>query len=372
MKNLKKEQFIKDLTKLVSCQTITTDLKSNNKILDFIETKINKQAIIKHIKNNGVESFIACNKKTKKPEIGFLVHADVVAGRQDQFRLKIKKKLAYGRGVSDMKFSIPIGYTLLNNLIESRSPLSFALIITTDEEHGGFNGAKYLVEKYKLKPKILIVPDGGDNFIFVDKAKGVCALKIEATGIPAHSSRIWEGKNAIEPIIKFCQVVLKKYGPNNQKESWKTTMNIGKIYGGISANQVCPEASAILDFRFPETNSFEKIFDELKKLAKKIDPALKISEYSRGFPTLVNRNDKIVKLFIKNIEKKLEQKIKIKGTYGASDARHFSCLNIPVLMIKPFGGDIHGDNEWLDIDSCLIFYQAIWDFLQELQNKKII
>ena len=44
-------------------------------------------------------------------------------------------------------------------------------MITTDEEVGGFEGAKFLVEKVKFSPKALIVPDGGDNLVFVDKAK---------------------------------------------------------------------------------------------------------------------------------------------------------------------------------------------------------
>ncbi len=43
--------------------------------------------------------------------------------------------------------------------------------MTTDEETGGFQGAAYLANQYKFQPKILIVPDGGDDFIFINKAK---------------------------------------------------------------------------------------------------------------------------------------------------------------------------------------------------------
>ena len=370
MKNLTKKQFINDLTKLVSFKTLTSDLTENVKALDFIESKINKKAIIKRIKNNNTEILIASNNDTKKPDVCYLVHADVVTGKPEQFKMEIKNNSAYGRGVSDMKFSIPIGYTLLNDLVETKSNLSFALVVTIDEETGGFQGAAYLAKEYKLKPKVFIVPDGGDNFIFINKAKGVCALKIDSIGKPAHSSRIWDGKNALDPLIKLCNEVLRRYEKNNKKESMKTTVNIGKMQGGISANQVCPEAFCILDFRFPETTKFQTIFDEISILAKKIDTSLKISTYSIGVPTSVDKNNQIVKMFIKNMENSIGRKIEIKPTYGASDARNFADIDTLVLMIKPNGGDIHGDSENIDIDSCLTFYDGTSNFLKELEQKK--
>ena len=363
MKQLTKQQFITDLSKLISFKTLTADLDQNSKALDFIKSKINKKAKIKIIKNGKAKVLIASNSDTRQPDVCYLVHVDVVPGRPDQFKMKIQSGIAYGRGVSDMKFSIPIGYTLLNNLIETKSKLSFAFVVTTDEETGGYEGAAYLAKNYKFKPKVLIVPDGGDNFVFVDKAKGVCALKIDSIGKPAHSSRIWEGKNALEPIIKLCTAVLRKYSKNNLKESMKTTVNIGKLQGGLAANQVCAEASCVLDFRFPATTTFKKIFEEVSGLAKQIDLSLKISTYSIGAPTSVEKNNPAVKLFIKKLEESTGKKIQIKPTYGASDARHFAETGSPVLMIKPNGGDIHGDNENIEIDSCLKFYEGALNFL---------
>ncbi len=372
MKNLIKKQFVEDLSKLTSFKTLTSDIDENKRVLDFIESKISRKAIIKRIKNGSTEFLIASNTDTKNPDVCFLVHADVVAGKPKQFEMKIKKNIAYGRGVSDMKFSIPIGYMLLNDLIETKSNLSFAFVVTTDEETGGFQGAAFLAKQYKFKPKILIVPDGGDNFVFINKAKGVCALRIDSVGRPAHASRIWNGKNALEPLIKLCNEVLNRYEKNNKQESMKTTVNIGKMEGGTSVNQVCPEAFCALDFRFPDTTSFQKIFTEVKVLAKKIDPSLKVSVYSTGAPTSVDKNNPIVKIFIRNMENATGRKVEIKPTYGASDARHFAHLDAPVLMIKPNGGDIHGDNENINIGSCLLFYKATLNFLKELEQKKDI
>lgn len=372
MKTLSKEQFIKDLSQLISFKTLTADKEENRKVLDFIQSKINQKAIVKRIKNGTTECLIASNIDTKNPDVCFLVHVDVVAGKPEQFTMSIKKNVAYGRGVSDMKFSIPLGYSLLNDLLNIDSTLSFSFVVTTDEETGGFQGAAYLANNYKFKPKVLLVPDGGDNFVFVNKSKGVCALKIESIGKSAHASMIWDGKNAFVPLIKLCNEVLNRYEKNNQKESMKTTVNIGKMEGGISVNQVCPSAYCTLDFRFSNTTSFQEIFNDVKRLAKKIDPSLKISVHSQGSPTSVDKNNSLVKLFIKTMEQSIGRKIEIKPVYGASDARHFAQLNAPVLMIKPYGGDIHGDNEHIDIDSCLLLYEAMLTFLKEVEQKKEI
>lgn len=367
MKKLTKSQFIKELSELVSINTLTSDIAKNKEALDYIQSKISKSAVIKRIKNGAAEILIASNRETKTPDVCFMVHVDVVSGKPEQFSMKIKDGIAYGRGVSDMKFSIPIGYTLLNEML--RSKLDFSFIVTTDEEIGGFEGAKYLANEYGLSPKLFIVPDGGDDFVFVNKSKGVCALQINSVGKPAHASRIWDGENAIEPLVELCTEILKRYKQNNKKESWKTTVNIGKISGGVSVNQVCPEAYVTLDFRFPETTTFENIYNEVESLAKSISPNLVLGICSKGSPTFTDKNNEIVKLFINTIEQKLRRKIEIKGAYGASDARHFSHSNVPVLMIKPNGGDIHGDMEHVEITSCLELYDGIRLFLQKLENK---
>ncbi len=368
MKKLTKSQFIKELSELISINTLTSDIAKNKDALDYIQLKISKKAVVKRIKNASAEILIASNKETKTPDVCFMVHVDVVSGKPEQFSMKVKNGTAYGRGVSDMKFSIPMGYALLNELLESESKLSFSFIVTTDEETGGFEGAKYLANEYGLSPRVFIVPDGGDNFVFVNKSKGVCALQVNSVGKPAHASRVWDGENAIEPLIKLCSEVLKKYKQNNKKESWRTTVNIGRIHGGTSINQVCPEAYVTLDFRFPETTTFERIYIEVESLAKSISPSLTIAVCSKGNPTYTDKKSDVVKLFIKTVEEKIKRKVEIKGTHGASDARHFSHLDTPVLMIKPDGGDIHGDNEHIEISSCLGLYEAIRAFLKKLEK----
>lgn len=365
---MKKDTFISQLTKLVSFETVTGDMVENSKALDYVESLLNPKAIVKRYKIKTVDVLIASNIKTLSPDIGYLVHMDVVSAKPKEFKLKIKEDKLFGRGTSDMKFSIPMGIELLNNLISNSSKLTFVLVITTDEETGGEVGCNYLAEKLKFRPKYLVVPDGGDNLTFVNKAKGVCWFDITSMGSPAHASRPWKGKNALESLILLGKKLIEIYGKNSLKENWNTTMNIGQIQGGISVNQVCPEAIMKLDFRYPESDSIQKIVQKVKRLAAEISPNIKISLSSSTLPTFTDTKLIIVKDFLSSMKKAFGKKIVITPTYGASDASHFAKYNIPVLMMKPIGGEIHSANEWVSLNSCLKFYEGLKIFLTKIEE----
>lgn len=361
-----KTKFVNQLKKLVSFETVTGDTKANSDALDYVLGLIDKRAVVKRVKNKNTEILITGNLKTNSPDIGFMIHMDVVSANKSQFKLVQKGDRLMGRGASDMKFSIPMGIELLNALIANKSKLSFSLVITTDEEVGGFDGGAYLAESLKFRPKCLIVPDGGDDLVFVEKAKGVCQMLIESNGSPAHASRPWMGKNALDPIGRLSVELLGIYGKNSLRENWNTTMNIGQIQGGVSTNQVCSEAVMKLDFRYPETDNIKNLFGVVAKLAKKIDPALKVSLMSTGLPTFTDRKSPVVQRFLNAMGKAYGTEIVVDKTYGASDARHFAKYNIPVLMMKPMGGEIHSDNEWVSLSSCLKFYEGLKIFVGQI------
>ena len=366
-----KNIFIEQLTKLVSFETVSGNVEENSKALDYVQTLLTKNSVIKRIKNNNAEILIAGNTASLTPDIGYMVHMDVVAAKPEQFKLKLTGDKASGRGASDMKFSVPFGVELLNNLIKENSKTSFALIITTDEEVGGFDGGKYVADTLKLNPKCLIVPDGGDNLTFVNKAKGVCQLVVTVKGAPAHASRPWMGKNALDSVIIIGNELLKIYGKNCLMENWNTTMNIGQIQGGVSVNQVCPEAVMKLDFRYPETDSIKNITETVTKIAKKVTENVEVTPASTGLPTFTDEDNVIVQKFLQTMEKAYGKKIVVTHTYGASDARHFAKFNSPVLMMKPMGGEIHSENEWISISSSLKFYDGLVVFIEGFDGRSI-
>jgi len=271
-----------------------------------------------------------------------------------------------------MKFSIPIGYELLNKLIDHNSKIKFSFVITSDEERGGFNGAGYLADTYRLKPKVIICPDGGDNFICINKSKGVFHARISSQGKPGHASKPWLGKNAIVPLIHYASKLAYKYNKANSQQGWNTTLNIGLINGGTMINKIPSNASMDLDFRFiPETDSFKSLQDMLEDMIKEIDHTLKIEILATGEAMFTEATNPIFMLFVKTVFQNINKEIIVSGEDASNDARRFNKYGIPVLMTKPIGGDIHGDNEWISIPSTLLFAQTIYDFLKRYENEFI-
>lgn len=355
--------FLKRLSDLTEIKTLSGDIEANSKALDLVTSWVNKKTIVKRHKFDKAEILILSNVDTLRPDYCYMVHMDVVSAPDVFFRMTKEEDILTGRGVCDMKFSIPMGIDLLNEIIEKDVKKTFSVVITTDEENGGFGGAKNLVEKIGYQPLVLIVPDGGDNVNFVSKAKGVCQLKLTMKGVPAHASRPWMGESAIEKMVKVLNKLLEKYGETSKKETWETTMNLGMINGGISTNQVCAEATLNLDFRYPESDSIENIKNFVTSVAMDIDPGCFVEQLSYGLPTSVDEKSPEVVRFLEAMESSMGMTIKISHTYGASDARWFASLGVPVMMIKPMGGEIHSDKEWISLSSCMKFYEGLYKYL---------
>ncbi len=359
---MKKDEFVNQLRRLVEIRSVSEDRDENKKLVGYVSSLISKKAKIKIWSNNDADILLASNVETMSPDVAFLVHGDVVSGSDNLFKLKISGDKLSGRGVSDMKFSIPIGICLLNEWIEKNKTASFSFVVTTDEELGGFNGAKRLAEEFKFKPKLLIVPDGGDNFELVFKSKGVIHLLIESYGRSAHASEPWLGKSAITELIKLSDLLEKKYGKNSIEPNWNITYNIGQIKAGESTNQICDYGFMKVDFRFPERNRANDILKEINDLVGKYNLDLRVSVMVSGEATYTDPRLEEVKEFVKILERGVKRKIKAIGDCGASDARYFK--DSPTLMIKPNGGEIHADGEWIFLSSCLIYYELISKYLE--------
>jgi len=364
---IENELFIHQLDKLISIPSVSDDREACREIVNEIERTMPVGAVTKRWQVDGVETLVAGNNAgLMSPDIAFIVHADVVkAVNANQYKLRVNGDKLFGRGTSDMKFSIPIGLALLETALTNRPDISFSFVVTTDEEIGGKNGVKYLVKEKGFSPKCVIVPDAGDGFRFINKMKGLASIEVNFVGKAAHSSEIWNGHNANHDLCLLGSRLVEKYQSTNNSETWQTTMNMGIIRGGEVPNQVTPRATMNLDFRFPDNISPELILSEVNDLAKTIGPNITVSLLGNVLPTAINLNNKDTKLFIEEFEKILGKKINVTWGPGVTDARHFTKNEVSILMIKPNGGDIHGENEWISLLGCMLYLKAVSSFIQK-------
>jgi acetylornithine deacetylase/succinyl-diaminopimelate desuccinylase-like protein len=220
-----------------------------------------------------------------------------------------------------MKFAIACYLKLLEDLKEELKKYNFGIVITSDEEIGGYNGVKALLEE-GYKAKLCFLPDGGNEFLIEKGAKGVWHLIIESYGKSSHGSRPWGGLNAIDQLINFLNILRQEFvsEPCKDKFHYHNTLNIGKIEGGEVANKVPDFAIALIDIRFMPKGSKSKLKNKIYKIKNKFKN-IKIKEKVFGNGYEVDLRNPYIKTFVDIIERKFKVKPSFIISHGTSDAR---------------------------------------------------
>ncbi|MCD8484734.1 hypothetical protein LRY60_04000 [Candidatus Woesebacteria bacterium] len=79
---LHKDTFLHQLSDLVAIPTVTADTTANQQAIEYIRTLLSPQANVRVIENAKAKILIASNSDTLQPDIGYLVHVDVVAASE--------------------------------------------------------------------------------------------------------------------------------------------------------------------------------------------------------------------------------------------------------------------------------------------------
>lgn len=359
--NMNELQNITKLTKdLIKFRTTSNRPSELKRCFEFVERYFRGTDLkSKKYVHNGVHSIVMTHGE-KIPKVFLAGHLDVVDGDDAQFKPVEKSGRIYGRGALDMKSGIAALMTIMKGI--SKLDHSVGLMLTGDEEVGGFNGTKFLIDT-GYSTSAVILPDGGKSpNKIVQKEKGAMWLKLTAKGKAAHGSVPWLGENAIVKLTDAVSAVLSCFTPHEEhpNDHWISTCNIGHIEGGTANNRVAEYASAVCDIRFTEKDDPKQIKEMIKQ---KIGRDIKIEQLLNEPLVYVNSEHTVVKAY--------QQAIRINGLkpqfaldYGSSDARFFTTLGIPVILSQPKGEGHHGKNEWVDIASIGTYAEIVKTFLE--------
>lgn len=356
---MSKEKLSGYLSHLVSMNTTTSDKIANKKAMQWVEEELKSLPL--HFKSydfDGYPALVITTKETKNPAVFLVAHMDVVPAKAELFAPLIKGEKMYGRGAYDMKMAIACYLLLMHDLKKQLPDLNIGIMLTADEEIGGMNGVKRVMEE-GYTSKIALLPDGGFNWKFEEAAKGVLQVKLTAKGKSAHGSRPWEGENAI---VKLMQVLVEINSYFDEQkilnEGYFPTVNVGLIQGGKSTNQVPDSAEAQLDIRYPPSMAADQMIMHLQKIIKRY-PQVSLDRLIEGPPHQEDIHRPPFKQFKQLANKMYGIEIGSVKSHGASDARFFGEKQIPVMIIAPTGGEIHSDEEWVDLEDLARFYQVM-------------
>jgi succinyl-diaminopimelate desuccinylase len=356
---------------LIRCRSTADRPEELMRVIDLVERyyKDNPQVHVKRYIRNGKPSIVVSTHDTKTPDVLLMGHLDVVPASEEMFTpVRTPEGRFVARGACDMKTEDAILMELLRDLSQTEHPPSLALMLTTDEEIGGYDGAKYLIQEEGYRPKLAMVPDGGEVIHeFICWNKGIIHFRLNATGAPAHASTPWVGDNAIEKLITAIQAVLKLFPVTTDPDRWYTSVNIGTIQGGKARNAVPHEAMAEVDLRYPETENPDELVERMKHALPE-GVTLEVLLKERSSQTLPTHPS--VETYKELVRSHTNREPLITKSHSGHDGRFLTEWGIPVIVSRPTSGDQHTTKEWMEIASIEPYYQLCREFILKVASPR--
>jgi len=352
-----------ELTKeLIRFKSMLSRPDEISRCVDFIEGFLKDiGAGCKRIECDGVPSIAALPGPDFAPVL-LMSHIDVVDAPDELFEPVEKGGKLYGRGSFDDKYAAALSMILFReHLFKARKEgrtqenLPLGILITGDEEAGGFKGAKEALKT--IRTDFCIALDGGNVRKIVTKEKGVLRLKLISRGKAAHGSRPWLGENAIEKLFEDYQSI-KAFFSDQTPEHWHKTINFGIIHAGKSANQVPDLAEAVLDVRYTEKDDVDAL---VRQMRDRIKGELLVDMKE---PLFLGGESTYLKLLLD-----ITKDTTLGFEHGASDARFLREHGMPGIVWGADGDlSAHAYDEHLNLDSFYELYRILDVFVERISE----
>lgn len=276
-------------------------------------------------------------------KILLLGHNDTVfpEGAFDKFHQD--ENWVYGPGTCDMKGGNIVALEALKNIHNKNGKIeNIDLFLVSDEETGSDDSKFITLELAKNYDYCFVFEAAGENLEVVTGRKGVGTYTITIEGKAAHAGTSYlkginanlEASHKLQELIKLTNL---KIG---------TTVNVGKIIGGIGANTISPKCELLLEIRY-------KVNSERDRLLKALDDITNTSYVDGTISTLdgliqrdvMEPSQKQLE-FITKLEKITNENIPTEQRGGVSDANHVASEGVITLDgFGPFGDGDHTIHE---------------------------
>ena len=360
---MKPEQQIVDLTKdLIRIPSTHSRPDEINRCADFIASWLGKHHITFSRSNvNGIPSVIVLPRESSA-KVLLMAHFDVVeAEQQASFSPREADGRLFGRGAVDDKYAVALAMVLFSAHLERlraagrhQADMAFGLLLTGDEEKGGFNGAAPALKQ--IDTEFCLALDGGEPDLIVTKGKGLIHLELTAHGKAGHAARPWLAQNALDIIVDDYRAVSKLFEVEAPGHWHKTMVMSNCRAGDDSANKIPGKARALMDIRYTDDDDPDAIVADIRDIARS-DIRVLAKE-----PVFTGGASPYLDLLVN-----ISGGAAIGYGHGASDARFLSNHGIPGAI---WGADgemsQHSNEEHVVISSIHHLYGCLDNFINAL------
>ncbi|HET9058815.1 MAG TPA: ArgE/DapE family deacylase, partial [Acidimicrobiales bacterium] len=230
----------------------------------------------------------------KAPTLIVNGHTDVVPvvperWSRSPFTPVLSEGRLYGRGTADMKGGVAAAICALATLDAAGASRGCNLVFqwVADEERGGGQGTRVLMEKGLLRGDACIVPEPTSLAVCVAE-RGLLQGKILIKGRPGHGSRPRDGISAVEHAAQVALALhAAEFGDAEHPLLGRPTANVGTIHGGSAVNIVAEQAEVGFDRRLlPGMTIEEAVAGIERRLAEAglsgIDYTIEVEDFGEG------------------------------------------------------------------------------------------
>jgi len=277
--------------------------------------------------------------KTEGRKILLLGHNDTVFPQGKFETYSEDEAWVYGPGVCDMKGGNMVALQALRNLYEKNKKIeNIDFLLVSDEETGSDDSKKLSSELASNYDYCFVFEAAGENLEVVTGRKGVGTFTIDIEGKASHAGVRYEA--GINANLEASHKLIALTALTNLEIG--TTVNVGKISGGIGANTISPTAQLLLELRYTKNSERDRLLQSLEKITN--TPYVKgtKSTLSGRIQRDVMEENETQKRLITKIEALSGEKLPTEQRGGVSDANIIASKGVTTIDgFGPFGDGDH-------------------------------
>ncbi len=333
--------YLADLKKIVDINSFTKNKSGVDKVGAVFDNWLNELGFtVTHFQRELIgEHRLYHSPSAEGKKLLLLGHLDTVfpEGKFDGF--SEDSEWVYGPGVCDMKGGNIVALEALRLLKEADRKISNVDMLLVSDEETGSDDSKLLTAKLAAAYDYCLVYEAaGPKGEVVTGRKGVGTFFIDITGVAKHAGNFYaEGVDAnLEAAFKLQKLVALTDLERG------TTVNVGKIEGGIGANTISPYAHLTFELRYKTTGERDRVLKGIDTVVEtSYVPGTK-SVLSGGIQRDVMMSSKSTFDFVDDIGRITGKKLPTEERGGVSDANIVSSCGVITLDgMGPYGDGDH-------------------------------
>ena len=336
-------EILDSIRHVVEIESPSRDVAGSVAVVDWFERQTREISADFQIERIAAEDYgehlIIRAFPSNKKSVLLLGHTDTVypKGSFQNNPTRIEDGKLYGCGIFDMKANCVLMLEILRSLTELKlqPPNPLTILLSCDEEIGSPTGRE-LVEREAVNSEYCLVCEPSASGRVKTGRKGTGNYTLKAHGIPAHAGL--EPERGASAILEIARQIEKLHSFNDFQTG--TTVTVGTVAGGTTANVVPAEAVCQIDVRFASMTEAEKIENEIRNL-KSIDERVRLEISGEVNRPPLERTENVVKLYEKarRVAAGFGYDLGETQVGGASDGNFVGALGVPVLDGLGVSGD---------------------------------